>query len=56
MGEVPQEILNGERRAALAPRLVRFPEEAARHLRLAPVETASGPVVAAPENDDGSDA
>lgn len=56
MGEVPEEILNGERKAALAPRLVRFTEEAAQHLRLAPVETASGPAVAAPENDDGSDA
>jgi len=56
MGEIPQEILSGERKAALAPRLVRFPEAAAEHLKLAPIDTASRPSVAAAENGDTSDA
>lgn len=46
MGEVPKAVLNGAEQAPLMPRKVQFPEAAARHIRLQPVEampTASGP-------------
>ena len=41
MGEVPMEVLSGERRAPLTPRKVPFPDEAAKHLRLASLDAVS---------------
>ncbi len=38
MGEVPEAVLNGTEQAPLMPRKVQFPEAAARHIRLQPVE------------------
>lgn len=40
MGDVPESVLNGAHRAPLAPRKVRFPEEAAKHIRLKPGDAA----------------
>lgn len=52
MGEVPEDVLNGAHQAPLAPRKVRFPEEAAKHIRLKPVDSAAKAATAAPVNDD----
>ena len=51
MGEVPEDVLNGARQAPLAPRKVRFPEEAAKHIRLRPVDSATKAGIAASVND-----
>jgi integrating conjugative element protein (TIGR03761 family) len=40
MGEVPEAVLNGTEQAPLMPRNVRFPQAAARHIRLSPTEAA----------------
>ena len=52
MGEVPEDVLNGAHQAPLAPRKVRFPEEAAQHIRLKPVDSAPKAATAALVNDD----
>ena len=41
MGEVPDDVLSGAHHAPLTPRKIRFPEEAAKHIRLKPVESVS---------------
>ncbi|MBZ0070660.1 MAG: TIGR03761 family integrating conjugative element protein [Gammaproteobacteria bacterium] len=51
MGEVPDGVLNGAHQAPLAPRKVRFPEEAAKHIRLSPVDSAPKADIAAAVND-----
>lgn len=51
MGEVPADVLNGARQAPLAPRKIRFPEEAAKHIRLRPVDSATKADIAASVND-----
>ena len=51
MGEVPEDVLNGALQAPLAPRKVRFPEEAAKHIRLRPVDSATKADIAAAVND-----
>lgn len=52
MGEVPEDVMNGAHQAPLAPRKVRFPEEAAKHLRLKPVDATPRADSATPGNDD----
>ena len=52
MGEVPEDVLNGTHQAPLAPRKVRFPEEAAKHIHLKPVDSAPKTATAASLNDD----
>lgn len=52
MGDVPEEVLNGAHQAPLAPRKVRFPEEAAKHVRLKPLDSAPKADSAASVNDD----
>ncbi len=52
MGEVPEDVINGAHQAPLAPHKVRFPEEAAKHLRLKPVDTTPRADSATPGNDD----
>lgn len=52
MGEVPEDVLNRAHQAPLAPRKVRFPEEAAQHIRLKPVDSAPKAATAATVNDD----
>lgn len=51
MGEVPGDVMNGAHQAPLTPRKVRFPDEAAKHLRLRPVDSAPNTDIAAPVND-----
>jgi len=51
MGEVPADVLNGAHQAPLAPRKVQFPEEAAKHIRLRPVDSATKADIAASVND-----
>ena len=52
MGEVPEDVLNGVHQAPLAPSKVRFPDEAAKHVRLKPVDSAPKAATAASVNDD----
>ncbi len=51
MGEVPEDVMNGAHQAPLAPRKVRFPEEAAKHLRLKPGDSTPRADSATPGND-----
>lgn len=41
MGVVPEDVLSGAHHAPLTPRKIRFPEEAAKHIRLNPVDPVS---------------
>ena len=52
MGEVPEDVMNGAHQAPLAPRKVRFPDEAAKHPRLKPVDATPRADSATPGNDD----
>ena len=52
MGEVPDDVMNGTHQAPLAPRKVRFPEEAAQHIRLKPIDPVPRAAIAASVNDD----
>lgn len=54
MGEVPEDVLNGAHQAPLTPRKVRFPEEAAQHIRLKPVDAAPRAGVAVGNDDEVS--
>jgi integrating conjugative element protein (TIGR03761 family) len=54
LGEVPQEVLTGERRPPLGPRKAPFPGPVPGHLRLHPVAAPSGESPAG-EADDGGD-
>ncbi len=55
MGEVPQDVLDGSSQAPLVPRKARFPEEAAKHIRLKPVDSTPKVDVVASVNDDIGD-
>lgn len=52
MGEVPEDVLNGAHQAPLAPRKVRFPEGAAKHIQLTPVDATPKTAGVATVNDD----
>ena len=52
MGEVPEDVLSGAHHAPLTPRKVRFPEEAAKHIRLKPVDSSIKGGYAESVNDD----
>jgi len=52
MGEIPGDILDGSRHAPLMPHKVRFPDAAAKHIHLNPVEQASKMATISPVNDD----
>ena len=52
MGEVPEDVLSGAHHAPLTPRKIRFPEEAAKHIRLKPVESVSKADIPESVNDD----
>lgn len=52
MGEVPDDVMSGARQALLTPRKIRFPDEAARHFGLKPIEATPKPNLVASENDD----
>ena len=52
MGEVPDDVLSGAHHAPLTPRKIRFPEEAAKHIRLKPVESVSKTDIPESVNDD----
>lgn len=52
MGEVPEDVLDGSHCALLAPRKVRFPEEAGKYICLKPVDSTPKADVAASVNDD----
>ncbi len=56
MGDVPEAVLNGTHQAPFVPRKIRFPEEAARHIHLMPVESPPTVESVASRNDDGSSA
>jgi len=51
MGEVPEDVLRGRHQAPLAPRKVKFPEVAAKHIHLKPLDAAQE-AAAASLNDD----
>ena len=52
MGDVPDDVLNGQRHAALTPRKRRFPDQSTHHLRLTPMEARSPTPAAEGLNDD----
>ncbi len=52
MGEVPEDVLSGAHHAPLTPRKIRFPEEAAKHIRLKPVDSVAKADIAESVNDD----
>lgn len=52
MGEVPEDVLNGVHHAPLAPRKVRFPEDAGKHIHLKPVDSTPKADVVGSVNDD----
>ena len=54
MGDVPEDVLTGAHQAPLAPRKVRFPEAAAQHIRLKPVDAEPRADIAAGNDDIGS--
>ena len=52
MGEVPNDVLSGAQHAPLTPRKIRFPAEAAKHIRLKPVDSVSKADIPETINDD----
>jgi integrating conjugative element protein (TIGR03761 family) len=53
MGEVPDDILSGERQAPLMPRKVNFPSEFAGHVKLRPESSDSDTHLSEDKNNDG---
>ncbi len=52
MGDVPEDVLNGAHQAPLVPRKIRYPEEAAKYIRLKPVDSPQKADSSASVNDD----
>ena len=52
MGELPDDVLSGAHHAPLTPRKIRFPEEAAKHIHLKPVNSVSKADIPGTVNDD----
>jgi len=52
MGEVPDDVLSGAHHAPLTPHKIRFPEEAAKHISLKPVDSVSKADIPESLNDD----
>ena len=52
MGEVPEDVLSGAHHAPLTPHKIQFPEEAAKHIRLKPVDSVSKADIPESVNDD----
>jgi hypothetical protein len=53
MGEVPDDVLSGERQASLVPRKVKFPSGFAGHVNLHPGSPVSDTNLSEDKNDDG---
>ena len=53
MGEVPDDVLRGDRQAPLVPRKAGFPSGFAGHVRLCPAAPVAATNLSADENDDG---